>query len=156
MSSITISDSEEAEVPHPSEQHKPQDQVAVSLLDKLRAPLRSELSRKRKIEKPTTAANKRHKAGVTNTTDPKSITPAARVKEFPDECLAVRSGKLFCTACREEIALKKSTIKNHISCADKHKKSKKRLQSKAAKERDLTELLTSYDKKFIQQVLAFQ
>ncbi len=118
---------------------------AASLLDKLRAPLRSELSRKRKVEKPKTA-NKKHKAGVANTTDPKSVTPATRIKEFPNECLAVRSGKLFCTACREELALKKSTVKNHIVCGDKHQKSKKKLESKAAKERDLTELLTSYDK----------
>lgn len=79
---------------------------ASSLLDKLRAPLRSELSRKRKVERPKTA-NKKHKSGVANTTDPKSVTPATRVKQFPNECLAVRSGKLFCTACREELAHKK-------------------------------------------------
>ena len=113
-----------------------------SILDKLRPPLRSQLSRKRKIEKPVTT-NKKHKAGVANTTDPKTVTPATRVKQFPGEYLAVRSQKLFCTACREELALKKSTVKNHIICGDKHQKSKKRLETK---EHDLTELLTSYDK----------
>jgi hypothetical protein len=69
-----------------------------SILDKLKAPTRSQLSRKRKVEKPLTA-NKKHKAGKANTTDPKSVTPAARVEELLGKYLAVRSGKLFCTAC---------------------------------------------------------
>ena len=86
----------------------------VSLLDRLKCPKRSELSRKRIV--PT---NKRHKPGSTNSTDPKGVSPSTRLKEFPDEYLAVRAGKLFCTACREELALK-STMKNHIACGDKH------------------------------------
>lgn len=118
-----------------------------SLLDRLKCPERSSLSRKRQIEKSSsTTANKRHKAGAANSSDPVSVTPSARVKEFPGEYLAVRSGKLFCTACREEIALKKSTIKTHITCGNKHQQAKKRLESKRAKERDLTELLKAYDK----------
>ena len=117
-------------------------QPSNSILDRLKAPTRSQLSRKRKVEK-RLSANKKHKA---NTTDPKSVTPAARVEEFPGEYLAVRSGKLFCTACREELALKKSTIKNHINCGEKHQNSKRQLKSTVAKQRDLTELLTAYDK----------
>ena len=44
------------------------------ILDKLRPPLRSQLSRNRKIEKPVTT-NKKHKAGVANTTNPKTVLP---------------------------------------------------------------------------------
>ena len=118
-----------------------------SLLDVLKCPIRSELSRKRKIEKATTAsANKKHKAGASNITDPKTVQPSTRVKQFPGECLAVRGGKLFCTACREELATKKSTVKAHVSTGDKHLKAKKRLESKAAKERDLREVLQAYDR----------
>ena len=47
----------------------------LSILDKLRPPLRSQLSRNRNIEKPVTT-NKKHKAGVANTTDPKIVLPA--------------------------------------------------------------------------------
>lgn len=115
----------------------------VSLLDRLKCPARSELSRKRKSEKST--GNKRHKSGVANPTDPKTVTPSTRVKEFPGEHLAVRKGKLFCTACREELALKKSTVKTHISVGDKHQRAKKKLEFKESKDRDLTDLLKAYD-----------
>ena len=91
------------------------DSSTVSLLERLKCPTRSELSRKCQVEKPklptTGSSNKKHKPGAANVTDPKSISPTTRVKEFPGECLSVRGGKLFCTACREELALKKSTIK---------------------------------------------
>ena len=82
-----------------------------SIIDRLKCPPRSDLSRKRKVEK-SSKANKKHKGEVTNRSDPVSVFPA-RVKEFPGEYLAVRNEILFCTACREELALKKSTIKTH-------------------------------------------
>lgn len=80
-----------------------------SILTRLRAPTLSDLARKQKIKQPAkcTGRAKKHKAGAPNFTDPKTTTPAEHVKQFPGECLAVRSGKLFCDACREEIALKK-------------------------------------------------
>jgi hypothetical protein len=116
--------------------------AAPSLLDRLKCPARSQLSRKRKTEK-STIGNKRHKPGETNPTDPKTVTPSTRVKEFTGEYLPVRNGKLFCTACREELAL---TIKTHITTGDKHQRAKKRLESKESVDRDLTDLLKSYDK----------
>ena len=121
----------------------------VSLLAHLKCPKRSELSRKRQIEKPKltcSGSSKKHKPGAANLTDPKSVSPTARVKEFPGECLCIKSGKLFCTACREELALKKGTIKNHIQSGDKHKKAKEKLLHKEARERDISESLKSYDK----------
>lgn len=64
-----------------------------SILDRLRPPLRSELYRKRELEKPVTN-NKKHKAEVANTIDPNTVTPATRVKEFPGKSLAIRSKQL--------------------------------------------------------------
>ena len=49
------------------------------------------------------------------TTDPKSVSAVDRVKSYPDEKLTVCRSKLFCTACREELALKKSVLESHIS-----------------------------------------
>ena len=81
---------------------------------------------------------------MTNRSDPVSVSPSARVKKFPGEYLAVKNGKLFCTACREELALKKSTIKTHIDSGTKHQTSKRKLEAKKDKERDLMDLLQSY------------
>ena len=94
-----------------------------SLLDKLKCPTKSDLCRKRKVQslKPT-AVKKHHQPGPSNPTDPKGITAHSRLKEFPNEYLIVGNSKLFCSACREEIALKKSTITNHIISGGKHKK----------------------------------
>ena len=108
-------------------------------------PPRSDLSRKRKVEK-SLQANKKHKVGATNRSDPVSVSPSARVKEFSGVYLTVRNKKFFCAACHEELALKKSTIKTHIETGTKHQNSKRKLEAKKAKERDLTDFLQTYDK----------
>ena len=121
----------------------------VSLLEKLRCPTQSDLCRKRKVQtlKPT-AIKKRHQAGASNPTDPKSVTALSRVKEFPGENLVVKKDKLFCSACREELALKKSTIINHIGGV-KHKKSKKALEKRQAREQDIARILSVYDEEVV-------
>ena len=53
--------------------------------------------------------------------------------------------KLFCTACREEVALKKSVVELHIKC-DKHKVGKEKLKSKSSREQCIVEALHAYDK----------
>lgn len=84
-----------------------------SLLSKLRAPLPSDLARKRKIRSnnPPKGA-KRGKGAVV--ADPKSIKPTDRVRVYPDELFKVSNNRLFCMACREELATKKSMIDFHI------------------------------------------
>ena len=82
----------------------------VSLLEHLKCPSRSELSRKCQVKKPqptTGSSNKKRKPGTGNVTDPQHISAKASVKELPGECRSVMGGKLFCTACREELTLKK-------------------------------------------------
>lgn len=101
---------------------------SASILDRLKPPQKSDLARKRKIERPkTTGADKKRKSGASNLTDPKTVSPADRVKQFPGECLEVKHGKLFCVACREELSLKKSTVKNHLYSGNKHQDAKDRL-----------------------------
>ena len=56
-------------------------------------------------------------------TDPKSVTPVQRCTEFCNEPFEVSAGKLFCHSCREELSLKRSIIKNHVT-SSKHKASK--------------------------------
>jgi len=58
------------------------------------------------------------------TNDPKLIKPSQRCAEFSDAPLTVSGGKLVCTACREELSLKRSIIKNHVQSM-KHKIVKK-------------------------------
>ena len=65
------------------------------------------------------------------------------MKEFPGECLEVRLGKQFCVACREELSLNKSTIKNHIYSGNKHSDAKARL---AKKEHDISDSLVVHHK----------
>ena len=55
---------------------------------------------------------------------------------FNDEQLTVSRGKLFCTACREQLSLKKNVIASHMQSM-RHKAGKYRLASKEEKERDI-------------------
>ena len=76
--------------------------------------------------------------------DPKLITPEMHVKSYPNEYLVVSAGKLFCTACREELAIKVSVLKLHMKCA-KHNQGKVRLQRKEKLEHDIVAAMTAYD-----------
>ena len=57
------------------------------------------------------------------TPEPKNITPAGRIKEFPEETFTVANAKLFCRSCREEISLVYSILKGHVS-SNKHQANK--------------------------------
>ena len=52
---------------------------------------------------------------------------------------------LFCSAYREEIALKKSTITKHISSGEEHKKTKEALEKRQAREQNIAKVLKVYD-----------
>ena len=95
------------------------DDALPSLLSCLCAPTPSELAQKRKVRANPPKGIKRGKGYVS--TDPKSVSPEDRVKAYPSENLTVSIKNLFCTACREEVALKKSVIESHVS-SQKHKR----------------------------------
>ena len=56
----------------------------------------------------------------------KGVTPRQQVKEFPTEPFTVCHSQLFCSACREQLSLKCSILKNHVESL-KHRNSKDRL-----------------------------
>ena len=117
---------------------------SASLLSVLRQPPPSQLARKRKIlwnSVPPTGT-KRCKGSTVN--DPKNVKPIDRVKQYDSDYFQVSAGKLFCSACREEVSTKKSIIDHHINSI-KHQKGKERLTSKKKGEQSIVEALKRYD-----------
>ena len=112
-----------------------------TLLSKLKAPIISSLARKRKISS-NPARAKRSKGAVV--TEPKSISPAHRILDFPNEHLTVLGDKLFCSVCREPLSVKKSIVQNHIA-STKHALGKERIHSKEKRGRDIVSMLKNYD-----------
>ena len=113
----------------------------VSLLDVLKASKLSELNQKRKVL--SNRGGKRRKTSSASS-EPKGVTPRQRVREFPGEHLTVSMGKLFCNACREEVSLKSSSVKNHIHSA-KHTEGKTRLSKRDAREKDIAVALKAHN-----------
>ena len=87
---------------------------AQSLLEVLKCPQSSTLARKRVITTNNPPTGKRSCKSTNQSKAAASIKPQQRINEFKGERLCVSSGKLFCKACREEVNLKKSSVKNHI------------------------------------------
>ena len=79
-----------------------------------------------------------------SSSEPKGITLQQRVKQFPNENLVVSCKKLFCEACKEEVSLKCSSVRNHIK-SDKHKSSREKLACKEAQEKDIATSLRKYN-----------
>ena len=120
-SSTTISDTQSTSAP-------------LSLLDRLKAPKKSELTRKRKVFlNPHDGKRRKHQSSSSH---PKSVSPMQRVREYANECLTVSAGKLFCEACREEVGLKCNIVKNHIG-STKHAKMKLSVTNRKGKDEDI-------------------
>ena len=112
-----------------------------SILSKIKSP---DLARKRKLStNPPPKGAKRSKGR--NVGDSKSVSPSERLKQFPEENFKISDNKLFCTACREPLSIKKSVIEAHIK-SSKHIKGKEKLASKEARERGISDMLTQYDR----------
>ena len=63
---------------------------------------------------PPKGKRRAHREG---SSEPKTVSPRERVREFPDECLTVTGkgvGKLFCNVGCEELSLQRSIVANHI------------------------------------------
>ena len=113
-----------------------------NLLSRLCRPTAAEISGKRVVARNPPKGRKR--ARGPHSSDPKSVTPQQRLKKYPNECLTVSHGKLFCLACREELSTKSSVIVNHIKSV-KHNSGKNALKSKQNKDLELVEALKSYE-----------
>ena len=73
----------------------PQDQArsslrcpSVSILEALKTPKASDLTRKRKVDCNPPPKGKRRARGE-GSSEPKTVSPRERVRKFPDECLTV-------------------------------------------------------------------
>ena len=98
MASMESEDSCTTEVAEVESEDPEQPSAVRSLLDQLKCPTASELSRKRKIHSnPPPKGLKKGKGAVAD--EPHTVTPAIRLKEFPDQHLSLLCGKLFCNAC---------------------------------------------------------
>ena len=138
-SSTVVPESAEESPPRPPEPPRP------SMLDVLRCPQRSELTRKRAVGcNPAQPSAKRKSSSGRGAFDPKSIKPSQRVSEFPRESFSVSAGKLFCMACREEVAVKRGVVTNHIQ-STKHQDAKDKLEKKEAREHDIVIALKRND-----------
>ena len=113
----------------------------VSILDRLKPPASSELSRKRKLIA-NTPGNRRSKS-VCRKNDPK-ISGKKKVDEFKGETLIARqNASLICQSCREELSLKKQNISVQVS-STKHKTNKVKF-SQASKNQHIAEAMEKYD-----------
>ena len=114
-----------------------------SILDRLRSPTPSDLARKRKIRQnlPPKGVKRGKGRGFA---DPKGVVPADRVRNYPEESFTVSNNRLFCSACREEVATKKSVIELHIK-SQKHSRGKSRLASNRKIEADIAQELKQFD-----------
>ena len=79
----------------------PQDQArsslprhSVSILEALKAPKASDLTRKRKVDCNPLPKGKRRARGE-GSSEPKTVSPRERVREFPNECLTVTGGRAY-------------------------------------------------------------
>ena len=106
----------------------------VSLVDRLRAPQTSDLARKRKVGTNPSPKGNRTSRGATPS-DPKGVSPAQRLKAYPEEPFVLSHGQLFCNSCREELSVKSSSLRNHVKSA-KHQAGKQKLALKEARERE--------------------
>ena len=96
-----------------------------TLLDRLKAPQKSQFARKRAIKTHCGKIYKRHTIPSINH-DSKSVPAAERVSQYKDEPFTVSAGTLFCTVCWEEVGLKMFVIDKHVSGSKKHQVAKLR------------------------------
>ena len=114
-----------------------------SLLTRLKQAPPAIVNRKRKIAQNLPFERKRLKH-PSHFGDPKRVTPEQKVKEFSGEKLIVSHGKLFSTACKEEMGLKKSIIELHIK-SEKHNRGQIKLSNKDKREEEIGKALNAYD-----------
>ena len=150
----------EVEIEQASEQEqKGREDEVVSVLSRLRPPVASDLSQKRKLVTNPGKGNRRSKSSSPNSTaaksEPKSISAKDRAKEFKDEPFTAQAkGGFFCTTCRELVSLKKQNIDVHIS-SKKHRENKEKRLLKDKKDDDIRKALQSMTIRTIQREKRF-
>jgi len=133
---------------NPSIPETRREREVVSLLDRLRSPAASELSRKRKlsVNSVNTPGNGRSQTSVSRkANEPMKVSASQTVQEFKEESFIVsQNGALFCQSCWEELSLKKHNIAVHVS-SRKHKANKEKMEKATEKERHVAYSIAKYD-----------
>lgn len=127
-----VSDSDEAEA------------TADHYISKLPLPEKARIARDRQIPQNPVGSRKRRRGG--SSTKLKTVNKHDRVKEFPGECLTVEGGAIFCEACRTEVGVKKSLVKQHIS-SKRHAQSKRKFLSEKVRQTSVCCALKEYEKR---------
>lgn len=112
-----------------------------TILDVLKAPSASEQARKRKLS--VNPGNRRATKAKSASYEPK-VSAKERVEEFREETLRAHDDGIFCEACKEVVAVKKSNLKAHIS-SKKHELNKEKLKKTNKREEDIAKALQKYD-----------
>lgn len=97
-------------------------------------PSRAAISRERAL---TTTLGKYKPRGSCDVT---KVALSDRIKQFPDQKLCIREGKLFCAACKENVSSKKSILKAHV-LSKKHIIGKEKILKSKMKEQTMMEAL---------------
>lgn len=113
------------------------------LLIQLQAPTQLELMCKQKVRTNAPPYTGVRKKKPTCSSNPKGVSAIQRVKEFSGEMITVSAGKLFCSACWEELYLMHTIVVGHVQ-STKHAQPKKQLSEKWSKECDIAQAFKSY------------
>ena len=116
---------------------------STSLLEQLKAPQKSQLSRKGVIKTNSGKTYKTHTLPSAKN-DPTSVSAAERVSQYRDELFTVSAGKLLCCCCRERVGLKKSVIDNHVRSSKKHQVATLKFNDKKQREIDIAKAFHEY------------
>ncbi len=111
-------------------------------ISKLPVPEKAHISRNRQVSLNPPGSRKRRRLGAS--TKAKAVSILERVKQFPNECLAKEGGALFCEACRTEIGMKKSLVKQHVN-SKRHVDGKKKWQAETLRQKSICRELKAYE-----------
>ncbi|KAK3238548.1 hypothetical protein CYMTET_51450 [Cymbomonas tetramitiformis] len=103
------------------------------------------------VKKPP-SGKKRAGGGVRITKEPK-IKPSKRITQFPDQCLRVSAGRLFCGCCKESLSLLKQSVKTHVLSA-KHLGAKEKFVLRRRDDEHVRDVLVEYFKEHEDEVTA--
>ena len=81
-------------------------------------------------KQPSKGSNKRQRIEGCRSSDTKHVSPASRVVQFPNNYLEVRSTRLFCACRQSNLALRKTSIQQHVPTST-HKKNMVKRQTMA-------------------------
>lgn len=132
-----------------TDSHSPSERE--QLLERLDTPKAPAIGRKREVaqsenQSSTQASGKRRRQRCGPSTQLKKKTALECVRQFPDECFTVDGGKLFCSACRIELGLKRSSLRRHVGTS-RHLNAKARQKKSQQRQVTVLQSLKRYEER---------